>query len=531
MWLSGYRASGEDRSPWGPFWFEPVTSRTSSGARVSNDTAMRLTAVYRAVRLLSETKASLPFGLFRKGDYTPVTDHWLYRLFAQRPNRWQNPFEWREMVQGHVVHRGNAFNRIHANGKGEIEELVPIHPDYVRVELLDNGSYRYLVRDRMSAREEPVERGDMWHLRGLSSDGIMGLNPIEISREALGLGLSAQEYGSRFFSNDGTPVGGWIEVPFKFKDEEAKKSFRESWKAARTGRKRFETAVLEQGMKYHQVQLNNRDAQFLEARQFGVAEIARIYGVPPHMIGDLSKSTNNNIEQQSLEFVIYTMTPWASRWRTAIESDLLLDDDGLEVRFDFANLLRGDSKARSAYYHYGITDGWLVRNEARRSENLAPIDGLDEPLRPLNMAPESEADALLEADDAGAGERPDDETPTDQEEEDPSSKKKKPAGARIRSRLARLAGAAAERIARKETLEVQQAMRKPDSVAALVEVYEKHAAFIAQALEVSEASAKHYCTRRFLFARAAAESKDVDVEIFTDTAKVLLMKLALKGSR
>lgn len=375
---------------------------------------MRLTAVYACVRILSETMASLPFVLYRtdaSGGKVRVTNHWLYRLFARRPNRFQNPFEWREMMQGHLALRGNAYNRIISNARGEITELVPIHPDRIRIELLPSGEFRYRVTDR-DGRESVLPRGEVWHLRGLSSDGLLGMSPIENARESVGMALAAQDYGARFFANDAKPTGGWIEFPGSFKDAEAKKVFRESYQQAQSGANRGKVLVLENGMKFHEVGVTNRDAQFLELRKFQITDIARLFRVPPHMIGDLDRATFSNIEQQSLEFVMHTMTPWAERWEASIEAELLPDDDGLEVEFDFANLMRGDAASRAGYYQSGIQNGWLTRNEARLAENLNPLEGLDEPLRPLNMTEESDAE---EADGEPAEKPP---TPEPKEPED-----------------------------------------------------------------------------------------------------------------
>lgn len=386
--------------------------RSGTGLRVSADSAMRLTAVYACVRILSETMASLPFVLYRtdaSGGKVRVTNHWLYRLFARRPNRFQNPFEWREMMQGHLALRGNAYNRIVSNARGEITELVPIHPDRIRIELLPSGEFRYRVTER-DGRESVLPRGEVWHLRGLSSDGLLGMSPIEIARESVGMALAAQDYGARFFANDAKPTGGWIEFPGSFKDAEAKKVFRESYQQAQSGANRGKVLVLENGMKFHEVGVTNRDAQFLELRKFQITDIARLFRVPPHMIGDLDRATFSNIEQQSLEFVMHTMTPWAERWEACIEAELLPDDDGLEVEFDFANLMRGDAASRAGYYQSGIQNGWLTRNEARLAENLNPLEGLDEPLRPLNMTEESDVeeaedgpDELPEAADTVSG--------------------------------------------------------------------------------------------------------------------------------
>ena len=392
----GSGASSGDRSPYGEFWFEPVSARTGSGMRVSPDSALRLAAVYACVRILAETMASLPLVVYQRradGGKDKVTDHWLYRLMAKRPNRFQNPFEWREMLQGHMALRGNAYNQIITNPRGEIIELMPIHPDRVKIELLPSGEYRYRVTDR-SGTEVILPRGEVWHLRGLSSDGLMGMSPIELARENLGMALAAQDYGARFFANDAKPTGGWIEFPGTFKDNEAKKVFRESYQQAQSGANRGKVLVLENGMKFHEVGVTNKDAQFLELRKFQITDIARLFRVPPHMIADLERATFSNIEQQSLEFVMHTMTPWAERWEASIESELLLEGDDIEIEFDFANLMRGDAASRSSYYQSGIQNGWLTRNEARIAENLNPIDGLDQPLRPLNMVEEDAAEDL-----------------------------------------------------------------------------------------------------------------------------------------
>jgi HK97 family phage portal protein len=452
----GSGASSGDRSPYGEFWFEPVSARTGSGMRVSPDSALRLAAVYACVRILAETMASLPLVVYQRradGGKDKVTDHWLYRLMAKRPNRFQNPFEWREMLQGHLALRGNAYNQIITNPRGEIIELMPIHPDRVKIELLPSGEYRYRVTDR-SGMEVILPRGEVWHLRGLSSDGLMGMSPIELARENLGMALAAQDYGARFFANDAKPTGGWIEFPGSFKDSEAKKVFRESYQQAQSGANRGKVLVLENGMKFHEVGVTNKDAQFLELRKFQITDVARLFRVPPHMIGDLDRATFSNIEQQSLEFVMHTMTPWAERWEASIESELLLEGDDIEVEFDFANLMRGDAASRASYYQSGIQNGWLTRNEARIAENLNPLQGLDEPLRPLNMVEESTAeDVALDTEQA--------EDPA-QEATEPSDE----AAARLRA----LIDSSAERWARR--------------IARAGRVEEKDLALIAQSLAV-----------------------------------------------
>lgn len=422
MFITRIKADSGDRSPWGNFWFEPVSTRTASGMRVSPDRALQLPVVFACVRVLSESFAVLPMRLYRigaDGKKTPVRKHWLIDLLCRRPNKWQTPFEWREMMQGHLALRGNAFNQIITDRRGNITDLIPLHPDRIKIELLSNSSdfdYRYRYTDRFG-KDTVFTREELWHIRGLSGDGIVGMNPIELAREAVGLGLSAQEYGARFFQNDAKPGGGWIEFPGSFKDKATRDTFRESFQAAQTGLNRGKMAVLEHGMKFHELGLTNKDSQFLEARQYQVGDIARMFRIPPHLVGDLSKATFSNIEQQSLDFVIYTMTPWAERWESSIETNLLLsDDDDIEVEYDFAGLLRGDQQARSMFYHNGILDGWMTRNQARVSENMEPINGLDEPLMPLNMVPVSDA-----ADARAAAQRAPEPTPPPSGRDDPQN--------------------------------------------------------------------------------------------------------------
>ena len=393
MFLSRFRAS-EDRSPWGDWWFEPVGMRTATGMRVTPDRALQLPVVLACVRVLAESFSILPLRMYRNtgSSRKRLTKHWLLDLIGRAPNPFQTAFEWREMMMGHLALRGNAYNQIIADRRGNITALMPLHPDRIKIEFIGAGQfdyrYRYVQRD---GTDLVLTRGDVWHIRGLSSDGVMGLSPIELARESAALGLAAQDYGARFFANDAKPGGGWIEFPGNFKDKAARENFRESWQEAQSGLNRGKIAVLEYGMKFNELGMSNKDSQFLEARQFQVSDIARIFRVPPHLVGDLSKATFSNIEQQSLDFVIHTMTPWAERWEASAETSLLTDDESdIEAEFDFTGLLRGDQAARTAYYQGGIQSGWMVRNEAREREGMEPLPGLDEPLRPMNMVEESE---------------------------------------------------------------------------------------------------------------------------------------------
>ena len=471
MWISKIKADSGDRSPYGEFWFEPVSIATLSGMRVSSDSAMRLSAVFRAVQLLSSHMAMFPVSFYEAGTRKRIARHPLLALLNKRPNRFQNAFEWRQMLQGHLELRGNAYCEISANGRGQITELTPRHPDRVKVEMLPNGDYRYVVTDPDGTKRN-VPRGSMWHLRGLSSNGITGISVIECARESFGAGLAAQQYGSRFFANDAKPTGGWVEMPGMFKDKEARQIFRDTMQQMQTGMNRHKIMVLDQGMKYHEVGVTNKDAQFLESRKFSVSDIARWFGVPPHKLGDLDRATFSNIEQQSLEYIQDALQPRATMWESSIIAELLFDDEEIDIEFEFHELLRGDSAARALFYQSGINAGWLARNEARNMEGMEPLEGLDEPLRPLNMVEEGDAGAV--------------QTPAKPAQ--PPIPKQKPVplddgngddDEESARRLRALLAANAERLARRF---------------AKAGIADADADVIASAMAVSEESAKLFCT-------------------------------------
>lgn len=500
-----------DRSPWGDFWFSSIPFK-GSPHQVTADAALRLTAVYACVRVLAESVSMLPFVLYTEaadGSKKPNRSHWLYRLLAVRPNDFQNPMEFREMMQGHLALRGNAFARMVDGAAGIVTDLIPIHPDRITIEMLSDTNWRYRVRNSDQS-ETILTRGEMFHLRGLSGDGVVGYNPIQAARESVATGLNAQDYGLRYFANDATP-GGWIEYPGQFKDDEQRRTFRERWQAMQAGRHRHKTAVLEYGMKYHPIQITNQDAQYLETRKFTVSEVARLFRIPPHMIGDLEKATFSNIEQQSLEFVMHTLTPWLVRWEEAIRYSFLEPEDGLNVEFPTRTLLRGDAAARSMYYHNGILDGWMTRNEARLYESLDPLDGLDEPLRPLNMVEESEAeDGQPGADLDEQGGAPPDPTQPDESS----------------ARMFALASAAAERITRRETELVVRLMGTQDWPSALAPVYEKHAHFVSAVLGVSSDAAGAYCAAQLADVLSNPRMETSEFELM---ARSRLERLAIKG--
>jgi HK97 family phage portal protein len=382
--------AGFNTAPDSDFWYTPIGLESATGLRVTPDTAMRLSAVFGCVRVAAETMASMPLVVRRKlpdGGTELAEQHPLYELLHDKPNYWQTSFEWIEMMQGHLELRGNAYSLIQPGPNGAVDQLIPLHPDRVIAKRLQNGRLVYDVR-QLDGTSITYTQDEILHLRGWTSDGINGMSPITIVREAVGTGLAAQDYGARFFKNDAKP-GGILEHPGKL-TEQAARRLRESFQEAQTGSNRHKTALLEEGMKYHELGIKNTDAQFLETRKFSRNEICAIYRIPPHMIGDLERATHSNIEHQGIEFVMYSMLPRVKRWEGILTRDLLsplndLYEDQFEIAFLMDGLLRGDMKSRYDAYKQGRDGGWLSINDVRRKENMNPIDNGDDYLQPLNM--------------------------------------------------------------------------------------------------------------------------------------------------
>lgn len=392
FWSAISAESGDDRAPHSDFWYQPASVATASGMGVSPERAMALPAVYAAARVITDALMQIPLMMYRRLENDGkerAKDQRLYSLLHDQPNEHQTSAEWREIMQHHVLLRGNAYSQIFLGTGARIDELgMPIHPDLVtpEKEVLPNGKMRYKYRVRQDGNEIILNPSDLLHIRGLGTDGVTGLSPIQIEREAIGVGLAAQDFTARFLANDATP-GGWIEHPGNFKSPEQQKGFKDSWQTAQTGMNRRKVAVLEYGMKYHPVDVKLVDQQFIETRKYTNLDIARIFRVPPHLIMELDRATFSNITQQDIEFVKFTMLPWLIRWEQRLRTQLLDEDESQEFFFEFLvdGLERGDAEARASYYKAGIQDGWLTRNEVRKAENRDPLEGLDEPLEPMNM--------------------------------------------------------------------------------------------------------------------------------------------------
>ena len=372
---------------------------------------MRVTAVHRAVSLLAQTYASLPLAVFRVADDgSKAADkaHPLWMILHDQPNRWQTSFEWREMMAGHFALRNSCYSEIISTGGKGVAELVPLHPDRVRPFRAPDGRIAFEFTP-LSGPSRVILQSEMHYLHGgtISDDGVTPLSPIAEHREAIGLALATEEHGARLFGN-GTRLGGVLKMAGHLKDDAARDNLMDSWKRAYSGiRNAYKTALLEDGLEWQAMGMTNEDAQFLDSRKFQIAEVARIFGVPLHMLSELDRSTNNNIEHQGMEFVTHTIRPGAVRWEQAMKRDLFFGSSRTThcAEFNLDGLLRADSAARGQFYSTLLQNGVLNRNEVRELENRNPstAPGMNDYTVQSNMALIQLLEALSKASAGNTG--------------------------------------------------------------------------------------------------------------------------------
>lgn len=473
MLFSSIFAASSDRSPDSDFWFTPIFT-AAGGRRVSADQALSVSAVFACVRIIAETIGSLPCITYRRltRGKERATDHPMYELLRYRPNERQTALEFFEMMTAHVALRGNGYAEKVYRGP-VLKQLVPLHPDSMRVDRLDNGRLGYLYTDPHTHQQVRYLEDEILHVRGLSLDGLTGVSVLTYAARTISSAAAADEYGAKFFENDATP-GGILKHPSHFANKEIRAEFAKAWQQAQSGRNRGKTAVLEDGMSFEQIGLSNADAQFIESRRWGVEDICRIFRVPLVLVGETTKSTSwgSGVEQFMISFITHTMRPWFVRWEQALQRDFLADeapDDEYFVEFLAEAMLRGDTTARGAFYKAGIVDGWLTRNEVRERENLNPLDGLDEPLEPLNMTRASDPRETSPA------RPPAKQPPEDDDAED---------------------DAVAHRINRKEIAAVRRAIERNADADWLRRFYSAHESYVRQHAGVSADIARTYCEGR-----------------------------------
>jgi len=404
-----------------------------SGKSVNPRNAIQMTTVYACVRVIAETIASLPLAVYEDtGDGShKAVEHPLYRLIHDEPNTEMTSFVWRETMLTHLLLWGNSYCQIIRSGRAKIIGLYPLLPDRMEVDRDKSGKLTYTYTNS-EGQQTQLRPEDILHIPGLGFDGIVGYSPIALEKNAIGLGISAEEYGSKFFQNGARP-SGVLTHPNTVKDP---KRLRDSWNAAYGGSSNgAKVAVLEEAMTFSPISMPNNEAQFLETRKFQVEEICRIYRVPPHLVGNLERATFSNIENQSIDFAVHTIRPWLIRIEQGMNRALFPENEKgkFYVQFNLDGLMRGDYKSRMEGYAIARQNGWMNANDIRNLENLNPIpeeEGGNTYLINGNMIPISlcgvsallNAVAAVETAEQGVGETETDGTEKTEQTDQPPEK-------------------------------------------------------------------------------------------------------------
>jgi len=351
--------------------------RSNAGKRVTDRTALQHIAVYACVRVLSEAIAQLPLHVYKYNDKGKerVPQHPLYFLLHDQPNPEMTSFVFRETLMSHLLIYGNAYAQIIRNGRGDALGLYPLMPDKMKVDRDEKNRLIYIYSRYDEANPNLKEQGDIvlyadevLHIPGLGYDGLVGYSPIALAKNAIGISIACEDYGASFFGNNANP-SGVLEHPGVIKNPD---KLRDAWHRAYGGRNAHKVAVLEEGVKFTPISIPNNEAQFLETRKFQIEEIARMYRVPLHMIGDLDHATFSNVEHLSLDFVKYSLDPWIVRWEQGLQKALLSDSEKGQyfIKFNVDGLLRGDYASRMQGYSIGIQNGFLCPNDVRELEDM-----------------------------------------------------------------------------------------------------------------------------------------------------------------
>ncbi len=476
-------------APWDDFWYEPAGGKHSaSGMRITPETVKRLAVVLACVSAKSRQLATLPFKVYTDmagGGRRVVTDHPLYDILYSRPNNYQTAFEFKTMMQSHVELRGNAFAQKIPGPRGPVDQLLPMHPDRVTVEVLkDSGRLRYKYNDPLTGNTEVLMQDEVFHLRDFSDDGYVGQSRISMAVDSLGLALAQQDYQSRFLRNDAKSSMAIVGTNFKTKEDE--ELFRKNLGRAQTGVNRGRPLVLPAGLDIKELSVKPIDMQLLEAMKASDVRICSIFNVLPHLVGvDTGRAaTYASVEQFNIMNAVQSVLPMAILWEQAIQRDLITSTR-FYAKASMASMLRGDTASRFAAYNLALSTGWMSQDDVRELEDLNPIpNGVGKTYwRPMNWAPLSQLETPKSAGQQVAA--PDDAQAV---EEGAGSDGGGAAAARD-GRLQLLASSAADRCVRREVSGVRKLIERSAGAYEITEFYAEQARFIGEVFHLAAAAA------------------------------------------
>jgi HK97 family phage portal protein len=509
--LFGFRADeqsgGGAPAPWSDFWYERLGIGSSSGMLVTEETAKRNATVLACVGVIGRNIGMMPCKIYTEapdGSKKLVTHHPLYDVLYSRPNVHQTAFEFKQMMQGHLELRGNAYAEIIPGKRGAVDQLVPMHPDRVTVEQAKpSGTILYKYNDPLIEHTRTLVEEEVFHLRNYSDDGLTGQSTIAMAVDTFGVALAQQDYTARFLRNDARPpivLEGGI-----WKTKQDEEAFRKSWQQGQTAANRGKVALLPSGMTAKAIGVNPNDQQLLDGRKFSRIEICSIFGVPPHLIGETEKTaTYASVEQFNIMYAVHCISSRLTLWEQAISRDLITSPKFF-AKFSMAALLRGDTASRFAAYQVAIQNGWMCQDEVRIFEDMNPIPGgVGKDFRfPMNFqvlgttpAPSTPA---ISTNPGGNDDPEDDDTDDvnegdDGEEQDAGAREQKRIHAREEKRMlaaARLeqlklmANSAADRCVRKEVAGLRKMVeRGTANEYELTEFYEDQAKFVGAVMHL-----------------------------------------------
>lgn len=362
-------------------------AETASGQTVTSESAMKVSAVYGCVRLLSGLPANMPRHVMRRVDDRTrqyASDHPLQEVLTRRPNQWQKPAQFFRMGGAHILLRGNFYCLKVRNFRGMVTALLPMHPDRVSVKQTETLALEYTYT-RPDGRRIVYKADDVWHVYMLTVNGYSGVTPLTYARESIGSSLAMEQYGANTFKN-GARVSGMLQHPAKLSDEAHKRLVASMQDFRAGGAREGQDLILEEGMRYERMAMTAEDAQWIQARSFSNNEIYRFFGVPPHMMGDKDTTSNfgTGIEEQTNGFIAFSLEDYLTMWEEACTVDLLQERD-LYVRWNRGSLVRGNIKARKETGLKEVQMGVITPNEYREREDMNPASGGDERYPPPNM--------------------------------------------------------------------------------------------------------------------------------------------------
>jgi HK97 family phage portal protein len=524
---------------WDDYWYSPVGFSSASGMRVNADAAKRIATVLACVGVIGRNLGMMPIKIYTEapdGSKRLVDHHPLYDVLYSRPNSQQTAFEFKQMMQGHVELRGNAYAEIKPGPRGAVDQLIPMHPDRVHVERIGSGKLRYRYNDPLTNQTRYLMEEEVFHLRNFSDDGLTGQSTVAMAVDLFGVALAQQDYTARFLKNDARPPIVFEQaLPFKTKQQED--AFLESWQKRHTAENRGKAGMLPAGITAKILGVNPNDQQLLDAMKFGRIQICSIFGVPPHLIGETEKAaTYASVEQFNIMYAVHCILPRLVMWEQAIQRDLLTSSKYF-AKFGMGALLRGDTASRFNAYKVAIENGWMCQDEARLLEDLNPIpNGVGKTFwRPVNWAPLSQISTPAPTPQGVSPDQTDTEDPGDDNSAGDGTQ-----GETETTKLARLellANSAADRCVRKEVAGLRRLVSRGFDNYQAEEFYTEQLDFVGTVLALAPDAVsvlrQHYFQRAGELCEAFAESGAAGASLYIDklaaSESLRLAAIAVKG--